>query len=496
MLSYDMSARGETSLYEYLYRCIREDIVTGRIGAGERLPSKRRLAEHLGVGVVTVESAYDQLVAEGYVRPEQRRGYFVERLPGTWQPDARLTGNGTTSGEKDAGSRTRPDGAGAAGAVAADDARPAELIADLSQPGGGKSSAVGTFWVRALRSCMAHESYSELFAPQSAWGTERLRRAIAAHLRGARGMDVDPSRIFIGAGAQLLYSAIVKLLGADRTYTVENPGYLRLADIYASSGARVAFSPVDGEGMSVDGLRASGGSVAHVTPSHQFPTGTPMSVARRYELLSWAYEEPGRMIVEDDYDWEFRFSGMPIPPLAAMDADGRVLYASTFSKSLSRALRIAYLVVPSRLMGLADERLGFYANTVSVIDQVALARTLESGAYERHLSRYRKQQRDLRDQLVAALRRELGEGMRVFEADSGLHFVLEVDSDLDEGEIARRSLENGVRLAPLCAYRHTGPEAPGTAGDEGPRFVVQYSGTDPERIPDVARAVARAVRGL
>lgn len=477
MLSYDMTARGEASRCEYLYRCIRGDILEGRIAEGDKLPSKRRFAEHLGVGVVTVEAAYAQLAAEGYLRAEERRGYFVERLP-----RGRVQGTGAFVAS--AAARAIPSRP----SVAAGCAAPARsLLADLSRPGTGASAEVGAFWTRALRSCIAHERYEDLFGPQPAWGSERLRQAIAAYLRGARGMDVDPACIYVGAGAQVLYSVVVKLLGAQRTFAVEDPGAPGLAAFYEGDGARAAFVPVDAEGMSASALSASGASVAHVTPSHQFPTGRPMTVARRYELLGWACEAPDRMIVEDDYDWEFRFAGMPIPALASIDATGRVIYLSTFSKSLSSALRMAYMVVPPRLAGALDERVGYVTNTLSVIDQVTLARTLESGAYERHVARWRKQQREVRDALVGALRDRMGAAVSIEEADSGLHFVMAVDSPRSEAEIAARALEGGVKLAGMATYRHEAP-----APDERPRFVVQYAGLDVDAAHEVARVIARA----
>lgn len=506
MLSYDMTARGETSRYEYLYRCIRADIVAGRITEGDRLPSKRRLAEHLGLGVVTVEAAYAQLEAEGYVRAEPRRGYFVERLPrGQVRGTGSFVGGAGASGMPLAGPGAstlarRGELAGqmantARGATMralmpplvglpapASPARP--LLADLSRPGTGASAEVGAFWTRALRSCIAHERYEDLFGPQPAWGNERLRRAIAAYLRGARGMDVDPACIYVGAGAQVLYSMVVKLLGSGTAFAVEDPGAPGLAALYEGAGARVAYVPVDAEGMSAAALAASGAAVAHVTPSHQFPTGRPMTVARRYELLGWACEAPDRMIVEDDYDWEFRFAGMPIPALASIDATGRVIYLSTFSKSLSSALRMAYMAVPPRLAGELSARAGYMSNTLSVIDQV----TLESGAYERHVARWRKQQRTVRDALVAALDAELGGAVAIEEADSGLHFVMALDAPASEAEIAARALEGGVKLAGLSTYRHQAP-----APDERPRFVVQYAGLDAADAPAVARAISRAV---
>lgn len=271
MLDYDLSERGAVSLYEYLYQQIRDDILSGSITAGEHLPSKRGLAQHLGISVITVEGAYDQLVAEGFVRSLPRRGYFANELPRT----------ASTSLLKDAGDR---DAVGAAGLPAA---ASASKLADTDLEG-------ARLWQRALRTVLATESERELFAPAPAQGTARLRCAIASHLRGSRGMDVDPDAIVIGAGAQLLDTMLVQLLGREKTYAVEDPGYLRLTRIYQACGCDVCHIPLDAEGPDLRELEKNGAHVLHLMPSHQFPTGRVTSIARRYALLGWASQRPGR----------------------------------------------------------------------------------------------------------------------------------------------------------------------------------------------------------
>ena len=415
MLDYDLNERGSVSLYEYLYQRIRDDILSGSIVAGEHLPSKRGLAQHLGISVITVEGAYDQLVAEGFVRSVPRRGYFANELPRA----------ATVPRLKDAADCD-------AGSVAPD--RAFVPVSDLP-----KTSLDGArLWQRALKTVLASESERELFAPAPAQGTARLRRAIAAHLRGSRGMDVDPEAIVIGAGAQLLDTMLVQLLGRERTYAVEDPGYLRLTRIYQACGCDVCHIPLDAEGPDLHKLEKSGADVLHLMPSHQFPTGRVTSIARRYALLGWASQRSGRYLIEDDFDCEFRLAGKPIPPLAAIDAPGCVIYTNTFSKSLSSALRLAYMVLPDRLMGRYRQELGFYASTVSSIDQIVLAHLLETGEYERHVRRVRKRARDARDALVAAIAQAGLEGrVRLEGADAGLHAVLAIETDLDEHELLR-----------------------------------------------------------
>ena len=251
-------------------------------------------------------------------------------------------------------------------------------------------------------------------------------------------MDVDPEAIVIGAGAQLLDTMLVQLLGHAKTYAVEDPGYLRLTRIYQACGCEVCHIPLDAEGPDLRELEKSGADVLHLMPSHQFPTGRVTSIARRYALLGWASQRSSRYLIEDDFDCEFRLAGKPIPPLAAIDAPGCVIYTNTFSKSLSSALRLAYMVLPDRLMKRYRQELGFYASTVSSIDQIVLAHLLETGEYERHVRRVRKRARDARDALVAAIAQADLEGrVRLEGADAGLHAVLAIKTDLDEHDLLR-----------------------------------------------------------
>ena len=456
MLDYDMSQRGSESLYEYLYQRVREDILSGAIAGNERLPSKRTFADHLGVSVITVENAYDQLVAEGYVYARPRRGFYASKLPG-------VTGASRSVGE--CVDRDAPAAL----------AEPSTLQANPAAPAPLSQTALDAarMWQRTLRSTMASESEAELFAPAPAQGTERLRRAIASHLRGTRGMNVDPANIVVGAGAQLLDTMLVQLFGRNLTYAVEDPGYLRLTRIYQACGCQVRHTPLDAEGPVLAELSDRSVDVLHLMPSHQFPTGRVTSIARRYALLSWAAAAPGRYLIEDDYDCEFRLAGKPIPPLAAIDAGERVIYTNTFSKSLSSALRLAYMVLPPALMERFHSELGFYSSTVSSVDQIALARLLESGEYERHVARVRKRARDVRDALRDALGEiHVGGRLTMEEADAGLHCVLSVESALDEVELARRASANGIPARPLSEFAWCPQNA--AAADGRRRLIVSY----------------------
>lgn len=517
MLTYQLDPLGNESLYAQLYRFIRHDIAHGTIQADGRLPSKRALAAHLGVGTVTVESAYRQLVAEGYVRAEERRGYFANRLAPAMIP-----------------SREGPHAEASAPARSSADA--SRLVADFTTGSAATRCFPYDIWARAMRETLAEESAASLAEAARAQGSLRLRTAIASHLRGSRGMVVRPEDIVVGAGAQTLHQLVIQLLGRDRIFAAEDPGYPRLAQIYRTNDVTVTPVPLESDGMLMRSLRASGASVAHLMPSHQFPTGIVTSAARRRDLLNWAREphampasgdiaadgattsqhvgEPklaseaspgttGRYLIEDDYDSDFRLSGRPIPPLFSIDAAKRVIYLGSFANTLGAAFRFGYLVLPTPLSASFAERLGFYSNTVSPIDQLALARFIEHGHYERHVNRLRTRVRSVQNELVSALRASsIGSRLSFRGLDGGLHFLMGV-AGADENAVTRAAREEGVALAPLSQFRI----ARGADGDPGwpaaearsevapacAWFVMRYSALSCEQIPAAVDAIARAI---
>lgn len=479
MLTYRMDDRGEQSLYEYLYTCIKRDIETGKIAADEHMPSKRRFAEHLGVSVITVENAYAQLVAEGYLRAVERKGYYANRLAGA-------------GARSRARSRERVAPKSAPSTLPAPP-EPTGLVADFT---GG--SATGLFpyarWAHTLRTTLGEESEETLKGELDPLGSPRLRKAIAAYLRGFRGVQVDPDNVVVGAGSQVLYNLLVQLLGYDRRFAVEEPGYPRLTRIYETCGVRLSHIPLVEDGVDVAALRTSGADVLHCMPSHQYPTGIVTPVSRRYELLGWASEAPGRYIIEDDYDCEFRFTGKPIPSLQSIDASGRVIYANTFAKSLGPGFRMGYLVLPDELAAAFRAKLGFYTNTSSAIDQLVLARFIARGDYERYVNRLRTRYRNLRDHVIAAIKASaMGPHAELEQSDGGLHFVMRLDfgagadKKVDE-EFAAAALASGVRIAPLAAYMQRADGR--VAALARHRFLVNFSGIDDAVVEPAVAALA------
>ena len=463
MLDYNLEKRGGESLYEYVYQQIRDDIVAGRIAAGEHLPSKRAFASHLGISVTTIENAYSQLLAEGYICSKPRRGYYASELP-----DAPVLPLAETELDRDSAP---------AGLNAHDVDGRVEQFDALSP----SALEAARLWQSALRATLTSEDEREIFSPAPAQGTVRLRCAIAHHLRGTRGMNVDSDNIVIGAGAQLLDTMLVQLLGADKVYAVEDPGYLRLTRIYQAMGCKVRHIPLDDDGVDLSTLQKTGTDVLHLMPSHQYPTGLVTSIARRYALLSWAAERPGRYLIEDDFDCEFRLAGKPIPALASIDAAQSVIYTNTFSKSLSSALRLAYMVLPDELMERFRCNLGFYASSVSSVDQVTLARLLESGDYERHVNRVCVRAREARDGLTSLVRKAFPAGeVSIEHADAGLYCTVVAECEAGGSSFAQALTRSSIPFVDIsdCYWCADGASVP----KNSTQILVQYDDLSPKML--------------
>lgn len=448
MLTYALDNRQGESLYGHLYRCLRSDIESGVIAPDEKLPSKRPFAKHLGVSLITVEGAYTQLLAEGYIRSVPRVGYFANRLQRTpaatrvlspsstlallatsSSPSTLLTSAGTSSatpGSSHASAQTHVS-------ISTSHSNALPVAPSTPSPSSAAASSTSTFpltaWSHTVRDVLAHEPEVELTQPSPSMGLPRLQKALAQHVRAFRGLDVASEQILIASGAQTIYSLLIQLIGRNTSMAVENPGYSRLAQIYRCNGVPLSYISLDGEGISMAQLHASGAQAVHLMPSHQFPTGIVTPISRRYELLGWATEASGRYIIEDDYDCEFRLTGRPIPTLKSIDTEDCVIYTNTFTRSLGPSLRVGYAVLPWHLVKRYHQELAFYSNTVSTIEQLTLANFIETGQFERHINRVRTQCRTQRDKLLAALETAGLAGIVTLQgAEAGLHFLLTVST--------------------------------------------------------------------
>ena len=450
MLTYELKKSPGVPLYEALYRCIRSDILSGSLPAGTKLPSKRALAQNLEISKITVEAAYNQLLSEGYICSREKVGYFVEQVERHVQSQPTQIPQNPPAGQK--------------------------YLLDLTS--NGTEQFPFSVWSRLQREVML--DYGEkLLLPLPNQGIPELRQAISDHLAAFRGMHVDPENILIGAGTDFLYNLLIQLLGRDKIYAVEEPGYGKIRKIYAAGGVVCVNAPMDSRGVIPESLAAA--DVLHCSPSHHFPTGLVTPVSRRMELLNWAKQ--GKWIIEDDYDSEFRFDAHPKPAMQALDGTGRVIYMNTFSKSLAPSIRISYMVLPGHLMAEFRRRLGFYSCTVPSFEQYTLARFLSRGHFEKHINRMRKFYRQRRNTVVSLLENcVFSDRLTILEQDAGLHFLLQVKTPLTDGELTGALAEAGIKIRALSEYYHENRE-------DRHCLVVNYSGIKEEDLKQALDAL-------
>lgn len=460
MLTYDFSKRGKTSLYEYLYQCIKDDILAGRIVPGEKLPSKREMAKNNGISVITVENAYAQLIVEGYIYTKEKKGYYAGEI---------------ASQHIESGSEL----------VNQKQEKKKEWLVDFRSNHIMYDSFPFATWAKVMRQTLLDQENSFLTSPPPN-GVLELREAIADHLQHFRGMRVNPDNIIVGAGTEYLYSIIVQLLGHSRLIAVEDPGYKKIGKVYESNGVKCLHIKVDKEGMNIDDLVGSNASAVHISPSHHFPTGRVMPVARRHQLLKWANENKS-YIIEDDYDSEFRFSGKPIPTIAGID-NNRVIYMNTFSKTLAPSIRIAYMVLPDRLMERFHDKLGFYSGTVSGFEQYTLANFIRRGYFERHINRMRNYYRDYRNKIIGAIKNSpIYPKVTIEEENAGLHFILGIRQMIDDEKFVRILKENDINISSVSEYCYNDLE------EFQHKFIINYSAVEEEQLRKALEIMNKAL---
>ncbi len=444
-------------LYEQIYRYVVEEIRAGRLGEGDKLPSKRALRDHLGVSQSTVEGAYGLLAAEGYIRSIPRSGYRVcaVALPGQPAPPPAPA------------PRAEP---------------PAPALDDCFSTAAVDTSVFPyATWARLMRQAVQEPALLQRGHPQ---GDAPLREALCDFLHQYRGVNCRPEQVVVGAGMEYLLDVLLRLLPEGAPVALEDPGYR--ATYRSMENLRRPFLPipVDGHGLRADLLEGSGAGAVYVTPSHQFPLGVTMPAPRRSELLRWAYGGAGRYIVEDDYDSEFRYTSRPIPAMQGQDAGGKVVYTGTFSRSIAPSIRAAYLILPEGLLGVYREKFAHGASTVSRFEQWVLARFLSSGQYARHLRRVDSLYRARCAALTAALKRAFPQG-KISGNDAGLHLLLTLPGR-EDADLVGRAAAAGYRVHALSEYCHGPSPLPGT-------LVLGFAGLDAERAEQAAAALKKGL---
>lgn len=367
-MNYRIDKDLNTPAYLQLYRQLRADIVDGLYPYRSRLPSKRLVAEELGVSTITVEHAYALLCDEGYATARERSGFFA-----SFRPSDGFAGVGPVRSPSVASQPlavpVRPDRR-----ASDDEAFPFSVLA------------------RTMRRVIS--DYAEALLEKSPnEGMPALRSAIAGYLSRSRGIHAAPSQIVIGSGSEYLYRLLIELLGRDKHYAFEVPSYQKIEQIYRASGVVCSALPLGSDGVETSALWQSSADVLHISPYRSFPTGVTASASKRHEYLRWASVRP-RYLIEDDFESEFSVFKKPEETLFSLTCDENVLYLNTFSKTISPALRVGYLVLPPHLLPAFDSRVGFYSCTVPTFDQLLLASLISSGDFERHINRVRRKRRE------------------------------------------------------------------------------------------------------
>jgi len=460
---FTISFTDEKPLYEQLYNYIRREIETGQIKAGEKLPSKRALSSHLKISVVTVETAYSLLAAEGYIYSVPGSGYYAETLSGRFFQ------------ESNSGIEFQPK------------APAREYLYDFRTNSVDTQLFPFSVWARLSREILSSGG-DKLLCRCSGKGVCKLRQAIADYLYSFRGMRVHPEQIIVGAGSEYLTGLLIQLLGRDKIYGVEEPGYVKTHRVFAANCRQVVPIALDSSGAKLDSATGRNIQVAHITPSHHFPLGIVMPATRRHEILCWAHAAPDRYIIEDDYDSDFRLNGKPVPSLQSMDQDNKVVYLNTFTKSLAPSMRIGYMIIPVGLMERFEEALGFYACTVPVFEQLILAEFMNRGHFERHISRMRKRYLSRRDYFIRCLEGSpLSRVLEIGRANAGMHLLLSASCGMDEREMVARAGAQDVRVYGLSEYYSFGAAQPGPG-----RVIAGYAGMSETEITQGVAALERA----
>ena len=477
MLTYNLTATGSDSLYESLYKCIKNDILQGKLCAGEKLPSKRSFAKNLGISVITVENAYGQLSDEGYIYSMPKRGFYVS--------DIDMVANPNTSAKTSADANLFDDSASIACSP---------YFADFSSNQTDSEIFPFTIWTKTVRSVL-NATRIQLMINPPCGGILPLRNAIVRYLGDFRGMKVAPHQIIIGAGTEYLYGLLIQLLGKNLIYGVENPGYHKIGKICKSMGVTYRHVDLDESGVSIHELEEKKIDIIHTSPSHHFPTGLVMPVSRRYELLGWAAKKKQHYIIEDDYDSELRLSGKPFPTLQSIDVSGKVIYMNTFTKTLASTVRISYMVLPEDLAKRFYSELSFYSCTVSNFEQYTLAQFMENGSFEKHINRLRNYYQNKRDAILKELKSgSSGKYITIQEEEAGVHFLMHIQSDCTEAEIVEKAKAGGVKLDPLSRYYIKNTEKHEQNGQENPyenTYVMNYSSINMENIKKVVHVLSQ-----
>lgn len=476
-----LSVESRVPIYQQIYEFIKQEIVDGKISVGERLPSTRLLSKSLQVSRSTVELSYQQLMEEGYIESEPCKGYYVCDI-------SVLYGKHWEERQSQPKQEICPENT------------KRKIVIDCSPDRIDTERFPVSIWKKISKEVQLQTPESFLVNGDSK-GEYALREEIRKYLQIARGVRCMTQQIIIGAGNEYLLMLLAQILGENQVVAMENPTYLQAYHTFLNMKYEVVPIETDQSGMKMNAIRMQTPNLLYTMPSHQFPLGTVMPLKRRMELLMWAKEKDGRYIIEDDHDSEFRLKGKPIPALQGMDPKGdSVIYIGTFSKSISSALRVSYMILPFKLLRKYEETCAFYSTTVPREQQLRLAKFLGEGYFERHLNRMRGVYRIKHDLLLGLLKKQ--EWVSNITGDhAGLHFIVEMKDTIaiTAGQLCEQLQQEGILIYPLEQYFYPCDGICRTQYDENRRqrmFLFGYGGLNEEEIRSSMDCMAKKVQGI
>lgn len=426
MITIPFKNKGEF-LYVEIYEFIKKEITDGNLKHGEKLPSKRSLANHLSVSVNTVDTAYSQLVAEGYLEAIPKRGYFICEI------DTYLLDKKNPAQEKNISKEKF------------------ETIKIDFSPNAIDRRIFPYDAFRKIFKATFNEYDCNLLNKPDIQGELELRKALVDLLYRSRGVRCTEEQIIIGSGTDHLLQILGLLWGRDKFIALENPVYLKAYNIFEKMGNPVISVDIDEKGIQIEPLKNYSDVAVYVTPSHQFPLGMSMPIDRRIKLLNFANQEAECYIIEDDYDSEFRYNEKPLPSLQSSDNNGKVIYIGTFSKSIAPSIRISYMVLPEVLLKNYLEIADAISSPVSSLEQKMIAAFITDGVFEKHVNKMRKIYKEKRIVLMNALK-QWGDQVKITGENAGHHLLVQLNNGLTEKQMYERALDCGVRVYPVSPY--------------------------------------------
>ena len=424
----DLDSAASTPLYVQLYEYIKNEILCGHMSAFEKLPSIRNLSSILNISKSTIEAAYDQLLVEGYIFSKPQSGYYVHDISIKQSPSYPQAVNNNPSDS--------------------------ELISLMSK---NRFTDPVSFDFVKWKKCLNHvlTDYGDLLLIEAdPQGERNLRNEISKYVYQSRGVQCHSEQIVIGAGTQHimhLLSIILEKMDINHL-AFEDPGFYPARKVFMDRGFDISPVPIGKDGIQVPELKKTRCRVAYVSPSHQFPLGSVMPIAKRHELLEWAYET-NSFIIEDDYDSELRYFSRPVPALQGLDKQEKVIYLGSFSTTLLPSTKISYIVLPGTLLKYYQEVKDNYSQTCSKIEQLTLALYMKDGLYLKHIKRLRNLYSNKVQILLNCLENEMEEYAKVLSHDSGIHVLLEIHSLKSSEKLCQEASEAGIEAVPLDKFR-------------------------------------------